>query len=300
MTNPRKNAHSDSQFVEIIDDITRLGGVDADGMFVRPVIEKYYNTIYEQRLVDIAAADRGKRKGKPTAAEIQRTRKRCAALTAKRWFDTHHRLRGATIIFATDGSPHLRSAFSLWLDPNIVAQARSEKKVLSAVIRQRLYDRLKRLLGAKQFGFWFHLERTRKDEQDLHIHGVITLVDGTHFAERSKRDRLRKEIMAAGGREFKRDKSRVLHMKSANLNIGWINYCRKQRPMRRLKPMTHRVLPDDIGTPLEAWAGTLKHDATRFHERARTLVNAIISGQIREWDETTWEQYSRPDLVPLF
>jgi hypothetical protein len=296
VTNPRKNAYSDSQFVEIIDEITRLGGIDEDGMFVRPVIEKYYNTIYEQRLIEIASLNRPRRKSKPSAKEISAVRKHCASLTAKRWFDTGHRLRGATIIFATDGDPRLRSAFTLWLDPAIVEQARREKKVLSALVRQRLYDRLSRLLGAKQFGFWFHLERTRKDGLDIHIHGVITLADETYFSVRSKRDRLREEIMAAGGNEFKRGKDRALHMKSANLNIGWINYCRKQRPLRRLKQMTHRILPDDIGRPLDAWAGTLKQTTTRFHKRAHVVVNAIISGKIRDWDDATWEKYSAPEL----
>lgn len=293
MTNPRKVADSDSQFVEIIDEISHQRGIDSDGFFFRPVIEKYSTELYEARLREIA----GVNKRKPTAADIEAARRRCASLTAKRWFDTGHRLRGAMIIFATEGDAEHRSAFSLWLDPAIVKQAQKSKKPLSAIVRQRLYDRLKRLLGAKQFGFWFHVERTRKDAYDLHIHGVITLKDKTYFLERAKLTRLRNEIKAAGGHEFKRDKSRTLHMKRANLNIGWINYCRKQRPMRRLKQMQHRALPNDIGLPLDAWAGTLKQDTTRFYESARTVHNAIITGKIRNWDEPMWEKYCRPDLV---
>lgn len=295
MPNNRKDPNSDSQFVEIIDEITRRVGITENGLFSRPVIEEYIPAFYERRLTEIASLN----KRKPTPSDIEASRRHCASFTAKRWFDTGHRLRGASIIFATQGEELHRSAFTLWLDPALVEQARTTGVPLSQIVRQRLYDRLKRLVGTKAFGFWFHIERTREDPYDIHIHGIITLKDRSYFQNETKRDKLRKEIKAAGGREFKRDGSRTLHMKSANLNIGWINYCRKQRPMRRLKPIVHRKLPDDIGLPLDAWAGTLKQDTTRFYANARFVYNAIISGDLKNWDETTWEQYCLPELVSL-
>ncbi len=290
MTNPRKRADSDGQFIEIIDEITRRDGLHPEGTFGRVVLEEYITSFYERRLKEIASLS----KRRPSPADIEAARKHCSTLTAKRWPDTGSRLRGAMIIFATDGDPSLRRSFTLWIDPQYVDQARKTKKPLANIIRDRLSERLRRLLGTQQFGFWFHIERTRADPYDLHIHGVITLQDESHFTDLKKRKKLRREIIAAGGREFKRTGARVLDMRKANLNIGWIAYSRKQRPLHRLKPISHRVLPPDIGQPLEAWSGTLKRDVTDFYEKARTVYNAIITGRIWDWDDETWDEYCHP------
>lgn len=302
MTNSRRDTGSDSQVVEILDFITRTGGITPNGWFSRLVTTNYYLVDYERRLIELADA-RTKRSPKLPWTErrvdpklVEQQRRSCAKLTAKRWPDTRTRLRGAMLIFSTDGDRDRRRAFTLWLGHDLIDQARSSGKPLAFILRDRLADRLRRHLGAKQFGFWFTIERTRDDPYALHVHGIITVKDPSHFVG-FKNKRLREQIIAASGKVHTMEPARLLDMHKANLNIGWIDYNRKQKRFSRVKPLPHRVLPLDIGVQLEAWSGTLNQDAKAFHERARIAYNAIISGKIKDWTDAEWDRVSDPKEV---
>lgn len=299
MTNPRKDTDSDSQVVEILDFISRAGGITPGGYFSRLVVSDYFFVDYERRLRE--RVDRKtkklpwtKRKVKPHL--VEEYRRHCAKLTAKRWEDTGRRLRGAMLIFATNGDRDRRRSFTLWIGKELIEQARSSGKPLAKIIRDRLADKLRKHLGAKQFGFWFHIERTRKDPYALHVHGIITVKDPSHLVGAANK-RLREQILAASGEDHTMDPKRLLDMHKADLNIGWITYNRKQKRYSRLKPLPHRVLPTDIGEQTEAWSGTLNQDAKAFYERARIVYNAIIRGEIKDWTDADWDRVSDPNEV---
>lgn len=299
MPNPRRDANSDSQVVEILDVISRNKGITPNGWFSRLVVTNYFLVDYERRLRERVDSKSKKlpwtpRKVKPEL--VEEDRRYCATLTAKRWEDTGKRLRGAMLIFATDGDHDRRRSFTLWIGKELIDQARSSGKPLAKIMRDRLAERLRRHLGAKQFGFWFHVERTRSDPYALHVHGVITVRDPSHLVGAANK-RLREQIIAASGQDHSIDPARILDMHKADLNIGWISYNRKQKRLSRVKQLPHRVLPADIGEQVEAWSGTLNQDAKAFYERARIVYNAIIRGTIKDWTDEDWDKVSDPDEV---
>lgn len=299
MTNPRRDAHSDSQVVEVLDFISRAGGITPNGWFSRLVSTDYFFVDYERRLaerVDPKTKQRPWTKRKVDPHLIEEDRRACAKLTAKRWEDTGTRLRGAMLILSTDGDRDRRRAFTLWVGKDLIDLARTTGKPLSLILRDRLAERLRRHLGAKQFGFWFHIERTRSDPYALHIHGIITVKDPSHFVGANNK-RLREQIIEAAGKVHTMDPARLLDMHKADLNIGWVTYNRKQKRFSRLKPLPHRVMPLDIGEKLDAWSGTLNQDTKAFYERARIVYNGIIRGEIKDWTDADWDRVSDPTEV---
>lgn len=301
MPNPRRDADSDSQVVEILDYITRAGGITSNGYFSRLVIHDYFFVDYERRLREGADLTKKSKKRPWTKHStdpklVEEYRRHCAKLTAKRWPDTGTRLRASMMILATDGDRNRRRAFTLWIGKDLIDQARISGKPLAVILRDRLAERLRRHLGAKQFGFWFHVERTRKDPYALHVHGIITVKDPSHFVGAADK-RLREQIIAASGEVHTMDPARLLDMHKADLNIGWITYNRKQKRFSSIPQLPHRVLPDDIGAQTDAWSGTLVRDTKAFYERARIVYNAIIRGKIKHWTEADWDKVSDPAEV---
>lgn len=299
VTNPRADIDSDSQVVEIMEVISRRRGITPGGWFSRLVITDYYLVDYDRRLKDRVDRKYKKLPWTPRRVDpilVEEDRRFCAKLTAKRWPDTRNHLRGAMLIFATDGDRDRRRSFTLWIGKELIEQARSSGKPLAKIVRDRLAERLRNHLGAQQFGFWFHIERTRMDPYALHVHGIITVRDPSHFVGAANK-RLREQIIAASGEDHTIIPARILDMHKADLNIGWIAYNRKQKRFSRVKPLPHRVLPTDIGEQTEAWSGTLNRDVKAFYERARIVYNAIIRGKVKDWTEADWDRVSDPDEV---
>jgi hypothetical protein len=299
MTNHRRDSDSDSKVVEKLDFMCRAGGITLGGWFSRLVVTDYFYVDYERRLRERVDPKTKKlpwtkRKVKPHL--VEEYRRHCAKLTAKRWEDTGRRLRGAMLIFATNGDWDRRRSFTLWIGKELIEQARSSGKPLAKIMRDRLADRLRGHLGAKQFGFWFHIERTRTDPYGLHVQGIITVKDPSHLVGAANK-RLREQIIAASGEYHSVPPARILDMHKADLNIGWISYSRKQKRFSRIKPLPHRVLPTDIGEKVDAWSGTLNRDAKTFYERARIVYNAIIRGEVKDWTDADWDKVSDPNEV---
>ena len=158
-------------------------------------------------------------------------------------------------------------------------------------------DRLRRHLGSNEFGFWFHLERTKSDPYGLHVHGIIYVKDDRHFTIDRKYRELRREIVQASGSNHKMDASKILDMRSKDINQLWMTYCLKQRRDRRYHTSNSTPPPLDVGERLHAGTHSFTRRAQAFYARIRRVVPALLNGKIRSWTDKEWSLID--GMIPL-
>lgn len=89
----------------------------------------------------------------------------------KEWRYTSHLLRDLTMFHAC--RPGHARKLTCWIGETLKKRAREENRILAKWLRKRISDRLRRLMGAGEYEFWFSLEATRKDREAIHAHGIL-------------------------------------------------------------------------------------------------------------------------------
>ena len=284
MTNPRISLSSETMSLVLIDSLSSSGVMDDGAEFDRRVLLDWYRTDFPNLMRQHLELDCKISPTNLTAELLKRSRNK-----PRRWEDLSDRFRRVLLLLSARQDTDCFRAFTLWIGEDLIAEARTSDRPLVDHLRKRMADRLRRHLGSNEFGFWFHLERTKSDPYGLHVHGIIYVKDHKHLTIDRRYRELRREITQASGSNHKMDPSKILHMKSKDINQLWMDYCLKQRRDRRFHTSNSTPPPLDIGERLHAGTHSFTRRAQTFYKRIRLVVPALLNGKIKTWTKKEWD-----------
>jgi hypothetical protein len=283
MTNPRISHSSETTSLVLIDILSSSGVMDVGAEFDRRVLLVWYRTEFPNLMRQYLELD-----SKLTPAKLKAELLKLSRNKPRRWEDLSDRFRRVLLLLSARQDTECFRAFTLWIGEDLIAEARTSDRPLVDHLRKRMADRLRRHLGSNEFGFWFHLERTKSDPYGLHVHGIIYIKDHQHFTIDRRYRTLRREITQASGSNHKMIPSKILHMKSKDINQLWMDYCLKQRRDRRYHTSNSTPPPLDIGERLHAGTHSFTRRAQGFYKRIRLVVPALLNGKIKTWTAMEW------------
>ncbi|RYY87317.1 MAG: hypothetical protein EOO15_12235 [Chitinophagaceae bacterium] len=286
--NPRRSLDAESQVLRTIDKIADAGGLLPGGYFDQRVILELYQTI--------RSSGTGGEKGLLEDTWLGGDGE---LFKPRRWYDTTPRFRKYMLLYGIKGDANTHRPLTIWTGKDMIEASRSSDKPLAKTLHKNMTDRLRRLLGTGEFGFWFNIENSNKAPYALHAHGLLYVRDPRYLVRPSdERTALVRELRLASGDDLSTDKKKRI-MTANNwvkfapkqLNTGWIDYCRKAR-RGRLFRVSAPEPPKDIGVRLEAGTHNLTRQASEFYSRARLLFRGMADGSIERWSKEDWESVS--------
>tara|TARA_R110000868_G_scaffold372326_1_gene636160 strand:- start:106 stop:996 length:891 start_codon:yes stop_codon:yes gene_type:complete len=284
MTNPRISLSSETMSLVLIDSLSSSGVMDDGAEFDRRVLLDWYRTDFPNLMRQYFELDGRISPTNLKAELLKRSRNK-----PRRWEDLSDRFRRVLLLLSARQDTKCFRAFTLWIGEDLIAEARTSDRPLVDHLRKRMADRLRRHLGSNEFGFWFHLERTKSDPYGLHVHGIIYVKDHKHLTIDRRYRELRREITQASGSNHKMVPSRILDMKSKDINQLWMDYCLKQRRDRRFHTSNSTPPPLDVGERLHAGTHSFTRRAQTFYKRIRLVVPALLNGKIKTWTKEEWD-----------
>lgn len=310
--NPRRSLDAEAQVLRTIEAFAEMGAIKAGGYFDQGVIETWYQeNCYDLReadgeeIWDFNQEDWISTAPPPTGDKI------ATPLTAimgddirkvfkpKRWFDTTPRFRKCMLLYGVKGDPATHRPLTIWIGKEMIEASRATGKSLAAILHKRLSDRLRRLLGAGNFGVWLNVESSDKAPSALHGHGLLYVKDARYLVDGSReRDLLIRELMDGSGYDKSMHAPNWVRITAKDLNTGWITYCRKAR-RGRLFRVSAPEPPHDIGQQLEAGTHELRRQASDFYARARIMFAGLAKEKILDWTDDDWKRVTGPKLPGL-
>lgn len=211
-------------------------------------------------------------------------------LRPKRWQDLRTRTKRYMLLYGVKGDQSTHRPISCWIGQGVINDCLTSGQPLAQLLRKRMADRLRLLCGDTEFGFWINIERQRKSPTGIHMHGLLYLADPRFFALGTpERARLIHTLKHVTGEDASKPASNWVRITPRDLNIGWIDYCRKNRRNRRFWPPAG-VVDERFGMRLEAGTHTMTAAATDFYERARIMTYALATEEFLEWSDADWRR----------
>lgn len=308
--NPRRSLNADNQAILIIEKFADIGAIVPGGFYDQGVIESWYveNTLgftapeHDDGMLNWDAdgniiPPKGAIPFERTALAAIAGDDAETAFNPRRWFDTTVRLRKYMLLYGVKGDPNTHRPLTIWIGKDMIAESRRTGKPLAKMLHKRLSDRLRRLLGAGNFGIWLNIEVSDKAAYALHAHGLLYVKDARYLVDDSKeRDALVRELMDGSDADESQHPPNWVRFTKKDLNKGWIEYCRKAR-RDRLYRISAKEPPTDIGKQLEAGTHTLRGQARDFYDRSRLLVRALSRGELPEWSPEDWARITGPSVA---
>lgn len=180
--------------------------------------------------------------------------------------------------YAIAAKKHHSRPFTLWLGQKLTDKILTGERDAAKLISKELNRKLSKLLGRRQYEFWFCIETTRESPDQLHLHGIMEVADLAWFENEKLCKKLRNAIREAVGTDPVRSVCTQLHMPEKVSDTNWITYCRKQRSSA-LRPTRHDL--SYLGGRETATQG-LRGRRASIHKDFKCVYNALLYNKFED------------------